>query len=132
MASPERLYQTTEQFINQKVKDLLGQLKIEVYNSTPSYPLCNEKIEATNKTIMNGIKKRIKKVKGKSVDELPRMLWTYWTTLRKATNETPYSLAFGFKVVIPLEVSLSTIRTEPYDINHNMEVLARDLDLTDE
>ena len=48
-------------------------------------------------------------------------------------NETPYSLAFCFAVVIPLEIGLPTIRTEAYDDNNNVEILiARDLDLADE
>ena len=46
-------------------------------------------------------------------------------------NETPYALAFKFKVVIPLEVSLPKVQTEAYNINHNAEVLARDLELVD-
>ena len=53
------------QFMGQKVKDLFGQLKIELYNSTPSYLQCNGQVEATNKIIMNGIKKRLEKVKSK-------------------------------------------------------------------
>ena len=51
------------QFIGKKLKDLLEQLKIEFYNSTPSYPQCNGQAEATNKTIMNEIKKRLEKAK---------------------------------------------------------------------
>ncbi|GFZ04843.1 hypothetical protein Acr_17g0004150 [Actinidia rufa] len=115
-----------------RVKDLLEQLKIEFYNLTPSYPQCNGHAEASNKTIMNGIKKRFEKAKGKWAKELPNMLWAYRITLQKATNEIPYSLAFGFEAVIPLEVSLPTIRIEAYDANHNKEVLARDLDLVEE
>ncbi|GFS36152.1 hypothetical protein Acr_00g0044380 [Actinidia rufa] len=53
------------QFVGSKVRNLLEQLKIEFYNSTPSYPQCNGQAEATNKTIMNGIKKRLEKAKGK-------------------------------------------------------------------
>ena len=54
---------------------------------------------------------------------MPNILWAYRTTLRKITNETPYSLALGFKVVISLEVGLPTIWTEAYNVNHNEEVL---------
>ena len=43
----------------------------------------------------------------------------------------PYALAFEFEAVIPLEVGLPIIQIETYDISHNEEVLARDLDLTD-
>ena len=119
------------QFIGRKVKDLLEQLKIEFYNSTPNYPQCNGQTEATNKIIMSRIKKRLEKTKGKWVDELPDVLWAYRTTPRKATNEMPYYLAFGFEVVIPLNVGLPTIRIKAYDVSHNDEVLDRDLDLAD-
>ncbi|GFY97881.1 hypothetical protein Acr_12g0004220 [Actinidia rufa] len=120
------------QFVGSKVRNLLEQLKIEFYNLTPSYPQCNGQAEATNKTIMNRIKKRLEKAKGKWVDELVNMLWAYRTTPRKATNETSYSLAFRFEAVIPLEVGLPTIQTKAYDTTHNNEVLARDLDLAEE
>ncbi|GFZ05267.1 hypothetical protein Acr_17g0008390 [Actinidia rufa] len=62
------------QFVGSKVKNLLEKLKIEFYNLTPSYPQCNGQAEATNKTIMNGIKKRLKKAKEKWVDELANVL----------------------------------------------------------
>ncbi|GFY96809.1 hypothetical protein Acr_11g0011150 [Actinidia rufa] len=116
-----------------QVKGLLEQqLKIKFYNSTPSYPQCNKQAKASKKTIMNGIKKRLEKVKGKWVEEMPNVLWAYQTTPRKATNKTPYSLSFGFKTVIPLEVDLPTIQIEAYDTNHNEEVFAWDLDLVEE
>ena len=105
---------------------MLEQLKIEFYNSTPSYPHYNGQAEAINKTIMNEIKKRFEKAKGKWVEELPNVLLAYQTTPRKATNKTPYSLAFRFKVVIPLEVGLPIIWFETYDVTHNEEVLDRD------
>ena len=49
-------------FMGQKVKKLLDELKIEFYNSTPSYPQCNGQAELYNKTIMHGIKKKLEKV----------------------------------------------------------------------
>ena len=118
-------------FIGQKVKNMLFELKIKFYNSMLSYPKCNEQAEATNKTIMNGIKKWLEKAKGKWVEELSNVLWAYWTTPRKATNETPYSLAFSFEAVIPQEVGLPIIQTKAYD-DDNAKILARDLDLADE
>ena len=81
---------------------------------------------------MNEIKKRLEKSKGKWVSELPNVLWAYQTTPRKATNETPFSLAFDFEVVISLEVGLPIVRTEAYDEINNSKVLARDLDLANE
>ena len=103
---------------------MLYQLKSKFYNSTSSYPQFNEKAEATNKIIMNGIKKMLEKAKGKWIEKLPNILWAYRTTPQKATNGTLYSLAFRFEVVIPSEVGLPTLWTETYDISHNEEFLA--------
>ena len=47
-------------------------------------------------------------------------------------NALPSLWLSNFKVVISLEVGLPTIRIEAYDISHNEEVLARDLDLANE
>ncbi|GFY90918.1 hypothetical protein Acr_07g0011140 [Actinidia rufa] len=88
--------------------------------------------EASNKKNHEGIKKRLEKAKEKWVDELPSVLWAYRITLRKAMNERPYFLAFGFKAIISLKVDLPTIRTEAYGANHNEEVLTRGLNLTEE
>ncbi|GFY99152.1 chitin elicitor receptor kinase 1 [Actinidia rufa] len=67
---------------------------------------CNGQAEASNKTIMNGIKKRLEKAKGKWVEELLNVLLAYRTTPWKVMNETPYSLAFDFEAVILLESEL--------------------------
>ena len=45
---------------------------------------------------------------------------------------TAFSLAYGRKVVIPLEVSLLTLRSELYDQGPNDVNLARELDLVEE
>jgi hypothetical protein len=34
----------------------------------------------------------------------------YCTTIKTSTNSTPYSLAYGMKVVMPLEVEISSLR----------------------
>ena len=65
--------------------------------------------EDSSNTIMNGIKKALKKAEGKWVKELLSVLQAYRTTLWQATNKMPYSLTFDFKVVILLEVGLLTI-----------------------
>ena len=57
-------------FVSKKVNKLLDKLKIEFYNSTPSYLQCNGQAEASNKTIMSRINKRLEKAKGKWVKEL--------------------------------------------------------------
>ena len=59
--------------------------------------------------LLNKIKKRLEKAKGKWVKELLNVLWAYRTMPQKVTNKTLYTLTFRFKIVIPLEVSLPII-----------------------
>ncbi len=66
------------------------------------------------------------------MEELPSILWTYRTTVRKSTNETPFALAFGVEAVIPLEIGMPTTRTIEFDMKTNEDNLRRDLDLLEE
>lgn len=47
---------------------------------SPAYPQSNGQAEAMNKTIVNGLKKRLKGVKGNWAKELLSVLWAYRTT----------------------------------------------------
>src|SRR5262249_32318769 len=65
-------------------------------------------------------------------EELPGILWSYHTTPRIATGETPYLLAFGTEAVIPVDIGLSTSRVEEYDPTANEDGLKLNLDLLPE
>ena len=81
---------------------------------------------------MNGLKKRLDDAKGKWVEELPHVLWTYRTTPQNSTGETPFSMAYGAKVIIPLENGFPTMRTRTFTSNGNDELLKKNLDLVEE
>ena len=115
-----------------KFKAFCSGYKIKNYYSTPAYPQSNGQAEASNKVILDGIKKRLEKAKGRWVEELPIVLWAYRTTPRRSTGETPYSMAYGTEAVIPLEVGLPTIRTELFEQGGNDSALSLDLDLAEE
>ena len=63
------------------------------------------------------------------MEELSTILWTFKTTPRNSSGETPFSLTYRVEVVIPLEVGLPTLRSEEYDQENNELMLAKDLDL---
>ena len=48
--------------------------------STLAYPQGNGQAKVVNKVIVNGLKKRLDDAKGRWVEELPHVLWTYRTT----------------------------------------------------
>lgn len=66
------------------------------------------------------------------MDELPHVLWTYRTTPRRSTVETPFSMTYSIEAVIPLEVIFSTIRTSQFNIDENARLLSTGLDLVEE
>ena len=99
---------------------------------TPAYPQGNGQAEAVNKVIVSGLKKRLDDAKGKWVEELPQVLWTYRTTPRRSTGETPFSMTYGAKAIIPLEAGFPTTSTSSFNPKDNDEQLARGLDLIEE
>ncbi|XP_028089603.1 uncharacterized protein LOC114289955 [Camellia sinensis] len=79
--------------------------------------------EVSNKTVLDGLKKMLEKVKGKWTEELPNILWAYRTMPRRSTNETPFALAYGMDTVIPLEVDMPTIRSENFEPDLNAKAI---------
>ena len=99
---------------------------------TLTYSQGNGQAEAVNKVIINGLKKRLDDTKGRWVEELPHVLWTYRTTPRKSTGETPFSMTYGVEVVIPLENGFPTMRSSAFTSDGNNELLKKNLDLIKE
>ena len=66
------------------------------------------------------------------MDNLPHVLWTYHTTPRRSTGETPLSMMYGSEVVIPLEARFSMLRTSQFNTDENWRLLSASLDLVKE
>ena len=92
------------------MREYYSNLRIINRYSSPAYPQSNRQAKATNKTIVNGLKKRLEGAKGNWAEELPNVLWAYQTTLRRSTGKTPFSMTCEAEAVIPIEISLSSIR----------------------
>ena len=100
--------------------------------STLAYPQGNGQVEAINKVIVSGLKKRLDDAKGRWVEELPHILWTYQTTLRRSTGKTPFAMTYGAEAMIPLETNFPTLRTNSFTLSGNDELLGESLDLIEE
>ena len=81
---------------------------------------------------MNGLKKRLDDEKGKLVDELPHVLWTFRTTPRRSTGDTPFSMTYAAEVVIPLETKFPTLKMSSFTPSNNDGLLEKNLDLIKE
>ena len=59
------------------------------------------------------------------MEELPSVLWTHRTTVKKSIGETPFTLAYGVEAVIPLEVGIPTTRTTDFEVETNEDNLRK-------
>ncbi|RVX00905.1 Gypsy retrotransposon integrase-like protein 1 [Vitis vinifera] len=113
-------------------RNFCSELNIRNSYSTPRYPQSNGQAEATNKTLITALKKRLEQAKGKWVEKLPGVLWAYRTTPGRPTGNTPFALAYGMDAVIPTEIGLPTIRTDAAKQNDANTEIGRNLDWADE
>ena len=120
------------QFDSKAFRQHCSDLGIKNRYSTPAYPQGDGQAEAVNKVIVNGLKKRLDDAKGKWVEELPHVLWTYQTTHRRSIGETPFSMTYEAKAVIPLETGFPTLRTSTFSSDNNDGLLGKSLDLIEE
>ena len=120
------------QFDSKSFKRYCCDLGITNRYSTPAYPHGNGQAETVNKVIVSGLKKRLDDAKGKWVEELLHVFWTYRTTPCRSTGETLFSMTDGAEVVIPLETGFPTLKTSSFNPSDNNGLLEKSLDFIEE
>ncbi|CAL1410717.1 unnamed protein product [Linum trigynum] len=89
----------------------------------------NRQVESSNKLILRGLKRRLKKAKGGWTAELPHVLWAHRKNYKQATGETPFALTYGSEAVTPTEMVLPSLRIQTYDPEDNHRKLLHQLDM---
>ena len=117
---------------NPKFRDFYFELSIKNYYSSPGHSQSNGQAKVTIRTLKTALKTKLESLKRKWVEYLPEVLWAYKTTRKSATQETPFALAFGAKVVAPVEVGIKSPRVDFASAEHNEEILRLNLDLLEE
>nr|XP_025634567.1 uncharacterized protein LOC112728581 [Arachis hypogaea] len=92
------------QFTDKKFAEFLTDLDIKHKFSSIEHPQTNSQVEAANKVVLLGLKKRLANKKGVWADELASVLWSYRTTEQLSTGETPFCLTYGVDAMIPVEI----------------------------
>ena len=95
------------------------------------YPQGNGQVEVTNRILLRGIEKRLKESKSKWPEELPSVLWSYRTSPRTSTGETPFKLAYGTEAMLPIEVGSPSHRAINFEEEANEEGLRTNMKLVD-
>jgi hypothetical protein len=109
-----------------------AELRIRNYYSTSIHAPANGQVEATNKTLLKTLKKKLGRKKEAWAEYVPKVLWAYRTTTRTPTSATPFSLAYGFEAIIPTEVGSPSFRVAHYNPGLNDEGIKLNLDLLQE
>ncbi|KAL5808664.1 hypothetical protein ACOSQ3_029355 [Xanthoceras sorbifolium] len=120
------------QFISYDFQDFYDKWNIKLSYSSPRYPQANGQAESTNKIIMSTLKKRLDQYKGKWADELQGVLWSYRTTVRTSTGETPFSLTYGSEAVIATEADYPSYKIRHATEETNNRELLNELNTIDE
>lgn len=82
--------------------------------SSVAHPQANNLVEVTNWAILEGLRKRVIGVKGTWMDKLPSILWSSRTTPKIDSANSPFSLAFSTKAILPPEIVFSTPRVKSF------------------
>ncbi|XP_068483182.1 uncharacterized protein [Phaseolus vulgaris] len=78
------------------------------------HPQFNGQVEAANKVILQGLKKKLGAAKARWVEILPEVVWSYHTMVQSTTKETPFGLVYGGDVVLPIEIEMISRRVDDY------------------
>ena len=97
-------------FLNQTIELLIEEFQIYHQKSTPYHPQENGTVEAFNKILENALTKVCNANKDELDVRILAVLWAYRTTCKKLTGHTPFKLAYGQEVVMPMEYIVPSLK----------------------
>jgi transposase InsO family protein len=123
-------------FKSQHFQEYCEDIGIQLYFTSVAHPRSNGQMEGANAEILRGLKIRtyndLEKHGAKWVDQLPSVLWGNWTTLSRATGETPFFLVYGAEACLPPEITMGSLRVRAFDEELQEQQHRQDVDLVDE
>ncbi|CAL2277698.1 unnamed protein product [Prunus armeniaca] len=122
-------------FMGEAVQAAARNWGIRMVQSTPYNPQSNGQAEASNKVIKGILEKMIDKNPKEWHSLLSNSLWAYRTSKRSATQTTPFALTYGHDAVLPLEISVKSLRVvrhAEWSEDEYGQAMAQELDDLDE
>ena len=96
------------QFTSRAFMQYIQSLGIKVSFASVAHPRSNGQVERMNAEVLRGLKTRtfdkLRKSGRRWIDELPVVLWSLSTTQNQSTGQTPFTLVYGAKAVLPTEL----------------------------
>ena len=85
-----------------------------------------------NNAIKHNLKMKLENMKRRWANDLSEVLWAYKTTARSTIGETPFSLAYRYKAMVPVELGAGSLRRDNFNPEQNMILQRRELDFLKE
>ncbi|XP_074374760.1 uncharacterized protein LOC141715179 [Apium graveolens] len=96
------IFENGKQFDSKEMREFCEQLGIQKSFSAVCHP-----------------RAKLEEKKGTWPEGLAQVLWSYNTTPRTITGETPFSLVYGCEAMVPVEVGAGSFRRDNYDSETN-------------
>nr|GEW80459.1 reverse transcriptase domain-containing protein [Tanacetum cinerariifolium] len=121
-----------KQFRDDPFKDWCEKLCICQHFASVKHPQTNGLVKRANCSLGEGIKARLDAKSKNWIEELPHVLWAHYTMIKSSNEDTPFSLIYGTKAVIPEKIGMPTLGKTEVDLVGNNEALEINLDLLEE
>ena len=103
-----------KQFDSKELRGLCDDLGIKK-DFAPVHPQSNGQTEAVNKIIKHTLKTKLEDSKENWPEELPMVVWSYNTTPKTTTGESPFVLAYGCEAMVTIEIGAVSFRRDYFD-----------------
>ncbi|GKD23575.1 reverse transcriptase domain-containing protein [Tanacetum coccineum] len=107
-------------------------LNIKQRFATVKHPQTNSQVERANRSLGEGIKARLGENNRNWVEEVPHVLWAHRTMIKTSSGDTLFSLTYGTKAVIPVEIGMPSLRYAEVNQAKNENRLLLNLDILEE
>ena len=97
-------------FTEEEMKEFAEDYNIKLLNSTPHYAQANGQAEASNKILIGILEKLLEDNPRDWLRILSETLWAYRSSKREATSTSPFALTYGHDAILPVEVSVPSLR----------------------
>src|SRR5512141_1249882 len=102
-------------FVSDEFVQFADSVGIKLLNSSPYYAQANGQAEASNKSLIKLMKRKISDYPRQWHTRLAEALWSYRMACHGSIQVPPYKLVYGHEAVLPWEVRIGSRRIELQD-----------------
>ncbi|GJZ68835.1 reverse transcriptase domain-containing protein [Tanacetum coccineum] len=115
-----------------KVKFLIVAINYFTKFASVKPPQTNGQVERANRSLGEGIKARLGEGNKNWIEEVSHVLWAHRIMIKTRNGNTLFSLTYGTKAMIPVEIGMPSLRCSEGNQAMNDEALLLNMDVLEE